>query len=367
MTFTPTLALGVVAMVFSQPRLTERALGDVAVIRIPRAVTEMYKGGHDLQVGRLMYTFSDDYFWASFGSRTAYKQQLFISVMAPDATDAEYSEHPARYTLTYNDRKTVRTVTVGSGTLKVVEGVYVQNSLAAPAHTFFYVDRARRLQIVWHAVQKEVDLATGVDVIARMAASFRITRDPAAQFADLRDRPRREAEDRARKRALAMETLQREGYGVLEPGKPVFKDGVYVEWMVDPEPRFQLLVPLGRVGSSPTAPPVSRPRPAVLRTADGKRRELAGALGWREFIDGEWRFHNDENAYLPMAGTAATLAAQQTDPAFVYFYYSATVRVEEESGDERLRDLRWFFDSLAEVRRLWSEGKLVTGGAAASD
>jgi len=61
------------------------------------------------------------------------------------------------------------------------------------------------------------------------------------------------------------------------------------------------------------------------------------------------------------------LAAQQSDPSFVHFYYSATVRVEKEWGDERLRDLRWFFDSLPEVRRLWSQGKLVTGGVPASD
>ena len=83
MTLAPTVALGVFAMVFSQPRLTERALGDIAVIRVLRNVKEMYKEGQDLQVGRLTFAFSDDYFWASFGSSTAYKQQLFISVMAP--------------------------------------------------------------------------------------------------------------------------------------------------------------------------------------------------------------------------------------------------------------------------------------------
>ena len=57
-----------------------------------------------------------------------------------------------------------------------------QNALEEPAHTFYYVDRARRLQITWHAVKKEIDLATGMDVIGKMAASFRITRDPTAQF-----------------------------------------------------------------------------------------------------------------------------------------------------------------------------------------
>lgn len=34
------------------------------------------------------------YFWASFGSITTYKQLLIVSVMAPDATEAEYVTLP---------------------------------------------------------------------------------------------------------------------------------------------------------------------------------------------------------------------------------------------------------------------------------
>lgn len=73
-------------------------------------------------------------------------------------------------------------------------------------------------------------------------------KDPTATFAEIPDRPRKEAEEAARRRALAVETLERERYGAaLEPGEPVLKDGIYVEWRVDPEPRYQMLVPLGRV------------------------------------------------------------------------------------------------------------------------
>jgi len=53
-----------------------------------------------------------------------------------------------------------------------LEGVYQQNTLQEPSYTFFYVDRARRLQIAWHALKEEVELATGTDAIARIAASL---------------------------------------------------------------------------------------------------------------------------------------------------------------------------------------------------
>jgi hypothetical protein len=146
-----------------------------------------------------------------------------------------------------------------------------------------------------------------------MAASFRIERDPTARFAELRDRPRKEAEDRSRK----------------------------------------------RVTVAPTAPLGMRPRPVRLRNADGTPRRLAGVVGWREHVDGDWSVSNDDNAYLPLGGIAAALAADRVDPGLVYFYYSATVRVEEESDDSRLTTLRWYLDELPEVQRLWREGKLV--------
>ena len=234
-----------------------------------------------------------------------------------------------------------------------------------PSYTFLYVDRSRRLQLAWHVVKTEVELDAGAELIARMAASFRIVREPVAEFATIRDRPRKEAEDRARKRATALEMLAREGFGTLQPGKPILKNGVYVEWMSDPEPRFQLLVPLGKVRVAADAPAGSRPRPVRLDRASGATGEWVGSVGWREYIEGKWELSNRDNAYLPFAGIAAALAGED-DAGFVQFYYSATVRVEE-SPDDRLTGLRWFLDGVPEVRRLWREGKLVTGGAPASE
>lgn len=140
----------------------------------------MYKGVRDDQAGRLTFAFSTSYFWASFGSSTAYKHLLFVSVMAPDATEAEYNEYPTRFTVSYDGRRKLSTTALGSGILTVREGTYTQNSLREPAYELLYVDRARRLQIAWHAVKSEVDLATATDLIGRMAASFRILREPAA-------------------------------------------------------------------------------------------------------------------------------------------------------------------------------------------
>lgn len=353
------LTLSAFAMLSPQARLMERRLADIAVIGVPRMVKdEMYKGVRDDQAGRLTFAFSTSYFWASFGSSTAYKHLLFVSLMAPDASEAEYREYPARFSVSYDGGKIVTAAALGSGTLTVREGIYTQNTLREPAYELLYVDRARRLQIAWHAVKAEVDLATATDLVGRMAASFRIVREPAAQFAEMRDRPRKDAEDRARKRAMAIELLQGEGYGPPEPGKPVFRNGVYVEWMAEPEPRFQLLVPLGRVRAAAGA----QPRPVRLDLASGTRKDWSGSVGWREFAGGEWTQSNRDNAYLPFKGISAALARNGNDRELVSFYYSATVRVEEEPDDRRLTSLEWFFRELPELQRLWREGKLVTGG-----
>lgn len=369
MMLTPTLTLSVLAMFSAQIRLSERQLADVAVISIPRSIKdEMYRGGVDSQHGRLTFTFATSYFWASFGSGTAYKQQIFVALMANDASDTEYEEYPKWWGLSYDKRTAVRKTTIGSGSLTVYEGVYTQNSLAEPSHTFFYADRARRLHITWHAVTKEVSLDDGVEAIGRMAASFRILRDPAEKFAEVRDRPRKEAEEAARRRALAMETLRREGYGdALSPGTPVLKDGVYVEWMIDPEPRYQMLAPLGRVRVAPDATPANRPRPVRLDLASGSQTSFPGIVGWREHLDGEWTTSNRDNGYLPFAGIAARMSETDKDSGFVYFYYSATVRVEEMDTDDTLATTKWFFQRLPEIRRLWRAGKLVSGGTPVND
>jgi hypothetical protein len=263
--------------------------------------------------------------------------------------------------ISYEGRRKVRDATLGSGTLTVFEGMYSVGSLNEPALQFVYSDRARRLQLVWHAVKKEVDLETGTAQIGRIASSFKITRDPIAKFAAMRGAPRREEEQRARNLAAAKAMLQREGYAELEPGKPVLRNGVYFEWMIDPEPRYQLLVPLGRVRGPENGSVVGRPRPLAAATP------AAGSIGWREMQDGEWVFTNDSRSYLPMDGLKALLASQQQEPGYVYFYYIGTVRIHEEPSEVSFTTLRWFLDNVPDVQRRWREGTLVGPGKPEKD
>jgi hypothetical protein len=341
------------------PRLTERRLADIGVIRMPTSLkNSSYDGYRDDQMGRLTFNFSSTYFWASLGSITAYKQLMIVSLMAPDATDAEYSALPRRLPLSYDTRKPVRTMTIGSGTLRIVEGVYTTANLNQPSYEYLYVDRTRRLQLAWHAVKKEVDLSTGIDLVARIAASFKIVRDPAMIFTAMRDAPRKEAEAQAERVTRARTMLIREGLGPLTPGTPVLRDGIYVEWTADPEPRYQLLMPLGKVSIPANAGPAGRPRPKSGAPQD----QWVGTIGWYEFVDGAWEFSNRDNDYLPLPGISARLAAERRDTSMVYFYYSATIRVELESRDERLVSTAWFRKQLPEVQQQWRAGTLVAPG-----
>ncbi len=362
-----TISVGVLSMFSSQPRITERALADVAAISIPSNVKTENEGRYnDEEIGRLTFGFSSTYFWASMGSITTYRQLLVVSVMAPDASDAEYATVPRRMGISYEQRTRVQSRTIGTGTLTVTEGIYTRGSVTEPAHQFLYSDRARRLQLVWHAVKQDVDLATGITQVGRIASSFRMVRDPVTKFAAMRAAPLEDAEARAGKLATVQAMLKREGYTTLQPGKPVLRDGVYLEWMADPEPRYQLLVSLGRVPAAANGSVVDRPRP-THREGNAARPSMAGTLGWREVVDGDWTFGNQDNDYLPLPGIGAALAAQQQDRGFVYFYYVATVRVEEENDDSVLTSLRWFLDGLPDVRRRWQEGALVSPGKPQDD
>jgi hypothetical protein len=368
------LALGGLSSgAWGQARLTERALADIATIAIPSnlenalrpaplgAPTRELAVDRDALKERLAFAFQSAYVFASMGSTTAWRQRLFVTVMAPDATDAEYAEAPRRMSIGYDERRVLPPRTLGSGTLAIEEGVYRVGGLNEPAVQFHYADRARRLQIVWHAVKKEVDADAGAAQIARIAASFRIVRDPVDWFAAMRAAPAEAVAQRTSRVARARAMLAREGFPALEPGKPALRDGVYVEWMADPEPRYQLLVPLGRSRAAAPGDFVQRPRP-VRGTGGPLPGTRAGTIGWREHADGDWVFSNQSNAYLPLAGIGAALAARQRDPAFVYFYYVATVRVEEESDERLLDTLAWFLDGVPEMQRRWRAGALLATG-----
>lgn len=339
---------------------SERKLDDVAVIELPKSLKEEFlKGMRTDQADRLMFSFGKSYFWASFGGITRYKQLLVVSIIAPDAAASAYEMRPKTMTVSWPKPRVVHNATKGTGTITVTAGNYEAGSNNYPSHLFEYRDRSRRLQIVWHATESEVSLAAGIALLEKMATSFRIVSDPVATFTHMRERPMREAADRVRRLALAKEMLAKAGYANLVAERPVFRNGMYMEWTSDPEPRYQMLVPLGVVKATMFSPTGVIPqRPAPLTNAAGDT-VLEGVIGWYAFIDGAWEFHNGDNAYLPFAGVSAVLKVEHVKKDEVLYYYSATVRVEEEEPDTRLTSLQWFTNGIAEVQRQWRDGKIV--------
>ena len=89
---------------------------------------------------------------------------------------------------------------------------------------------------------------------------------------------------------------------------------------------------------------------------------MAGTIGWREFAGDEWQFSNADTSYLPLEGIGDALAACQQDRNVVYFYYVATIRVEEEDDDLSLTSLGWFLEGIPKVQQRWREGALVGPG-----
>lgn len=78
------------------------------------------------------------------------------------------------------------------------------------------------------------DAARGL--IESMARSFRILREPVAAFAEMHERPHREAAQRTANLQLARDVLARAGFGGLEPGRPQTRDGILAEWKPLPLP-----------------------------------------------------------------------------------------------------------------------------------
>ena len=79
----------------AQPRLTERALGDTAVIQVPTGLTaERYAGYDDELMHRVAFQFSSTYLWASMSGVMRYRQLMVVSVLAADAESALIAEPP---------------------------------------------------------------------------------------------------------------------------------------------------------------------------------------------------------------------------------------------------------------------------------
>lgn len=337
--------------------LVDRQLDGIGSISAPSSAEPIGDGrAWDDDPSRLYFRFAQEYpWWASMGSGTAYKQVLGVSLLAPTASPADYERWPPRFEPLYEQLVKQRTLTLGTARLEISGGRYAQNALDDPAHVYLYWDPSRRLQIAWHVVDKVVAPDDAVQMIQRMAASFRLVNDPRGKFAEMGGREAREQERSGAAVRLARETLAKAGFGAAAPGKPVYANGVYVEWMDDPEPRFQLVKPLGLLRASGATVPMPR-RPAAAGS-----RTPRGSVGWRRQVDGAWVSDNRDNAYLPLPGIERALAQRQTDATTTLYYYATTVRVDV-ADEATIAALGSFFEELPGVERAWQQGTLVDGG-----
>jgi hypothetical protein len=204
-------------------------------------------------------------------------------------------------------------------------------------------------------VDDDISPEVALELIPRMAASFQMRSDPLDKFAEMGSRGAREEARVAAARELARETLVRAGFGDAAPGKPQRVQGVYAEWMEHPEPRYQLVKPLGllRTGGAAAVIP-------SLRDAQGKRLDLRGSIGWRAVEEGTWASTNRDNGYLPLPGIDEEFARLHTDENTALYFFATTVRIEH-ADESAIAGLNGFFEELPEVERAWQQGTLVSG------
>lgn len=283
-----------------------RRLGEVATIEIPRRARLDPPGAtareHATWVG---YRLDRFHTWA-MGSGTPYRAVLFINLHAPGAGDASYAEAL---------RDNARDLNGGADDWKLLEkgdrweigqGRYTVNMLNEPTWRLQYRDPSRRVSVLWQVYQKDVKLADARAALVRMVESVQRVTEP--RFAEIADRPRRQAEENERKVRAAREWLAARGFTPLEAGVPVTVDGITVEYMAKPERRLMLYKGIA-----------ARPTGALPRWA---------GYGVRTWADTGWENTMPDGDYYPMPGTRAMLDRSQSRPGPHHFLIR-TIRLDE--------------------------------------
>jgi hypothetical protein len=160
----------------------------------------------------------------------------------------------------------------------------------------------------------------------KMAASLVRRGEP--DFAEIADQPRRAAEENERKYKAALAAVAARGYGALEPGVPVTRNGITVELRTDPERRLMLfrLIP-------------GKPAAALPEYV---------AYGFRSWTAGEgWQDTMPDNDYYPSPGTQKMLDATLTRPGPHHFLIR-TIRLDEL--DEASYHIADFFEFASRYR-----------------
>lgn len=302
-----------------------RRLGDVATVRVPRKARLDDAQPFVERATWVGFRLSRVHTWA-MGSSTPYRAKLFIAIHAPGAGAASYREALTAAARDLNGGADEWRELERGEQWEVGAGRYRVNLLDEPTWRLAYRDPARRVSALWQVYQKDWSLADARAALVRMVESVRVLKEP--DFAEIADRPRRAAQEDARKHDAAVAFLSQRGFGVLSPGSPVTRDGITVEYMTDPERRLMLYKPIA-------APPAPRTLPAWL------------SHGQSVWADTGWEHRMSNHDYYPMAGTRDWLARTLARPGPHHFVIR-TIRLDElDEDDYHLAD---FFTAVATMR-----------------
>lgn len=299
-------------------------LGDVATIRVPRKAR--LDDPHLRSEHASWVTFRMDrvHTWA-MGSSTPYRANLFVNLHAPNAAPSSYAEALKTAERELNGGRDGWRVMAANDRWEVGQGRYTVNMLNEPTWRLKYHDPSRRVSALWQVYQKDWSLEEARKALVTMVESVQRMREP--DFAAIADRPRKAAAENQRKHDAALALLAERGFTPLRPGEPVTRDGITVEYMVDPERRLMLYKSIAAM-------------PAV---------ELPSYVshGWRTWSDSGWENMTDNNDYYAMPGTRQMLDAQQAKPGPHHFLIR-TIRLDErDESDFHIAD---FLAFVAKVR-----------------
>jgi len=303
---------------------TTHSLGELAAMRVPRKA-RLDTPRLTTEQAEWVGFRADRYHTWAMGSSTPYRASLFINLHAAGASPSSYGQALDAAERSLNGGADGWAVVERGGAWEIGQGRYTVNMLNEATWRLKYRDPARRVSALWQVYQKDWSLPDARAALVRMVESVERKRE--ADYKEIADRPRRAAEEGARKHAAAMAWLAQRGFAPLTPGVPVTRDGITVEYMAEPERRIMLYKPLAA-------------RPTT-------RLPAFASHGWRVWADSGWENTMSNNDYYPMPGTRRQLDQSQARPGPHHFMIR-TIRLDEL--DESDYYLAEFFELATGVR-----------------
>jgi len=301
-------------------------LGSFAVIEVPRRAGLGEPGLASEHGDWIGFRLDRFHRWA-VGSGTPYRATLFVNLHAEGSPPAGYDAALKDNERNLNGGATDWKQLSRDAQWDIGQGRYTVNMLDEPTWRIKYRDPSRRVSLLWQIYQKDwKKLDDAKAAMQKMAASIVRQREP--DFAEIADRPRRAAVERTRKADAAFAWLAAKGYGKLEPGVPVTKNGITVEYRDDPERRLMLLrlIP-------------GEPAGALPDYVSYGSRSWSTSDGWQDTMAG--------NDYYPAPGTQKLLSETLTKPGPHYFLIR-TIRLD--ALDEASFHIADFFEFAAEYK-----------------